>query len=60
MSEQLKQHQKPMSIDEQIDNLKALGLKIGDESHARKLLNDISYFRRIKAYSLDLKPHNGK
>ncbi|MBP3199286.1 MAG: Abi family protein [Butyrivibrio sp.] len=60
MSEQLKRHQKPMSIDEQIDNLKALGLIIGDEAHARKLLNDISYFRLIKAYSLDLKPHNGK
>lgn len=60
MSEQLKRLQKPMSIDEQIDNLKALGLIIGDEAHARKLLNDISYFRLIKAYSLDLKPHNGK
>lgn len=59
MPEQLKKHQKPMTIDEQINNLKALGLVVDDEARARKLLNDISYFRLIKAYSLNLKPHNG-
>ena len=56
---ELKQHQPPMTIDEQIDNLKELGLLINDEEYAKKILNDISYFRLIKAYSLGLKPKNG-
>lgn len=30
-----------------------------DEEYARKILNDISYFRLIKAFSLNLKPKNG-
>ena len=54
-----KQHQSPMTIDEQIENLKLLGLTIHDEGKARELLNDISYFRLIKAYSIGLKPRNG-
>lgn len=58
MSE-VKQHQLPMKIDEQVENLKALGLIINDEEYAKKILNDISYFRLIKAYSLGLKPKNG-
>ncbi|SEA10974.1 Abortive infection bacteriophage resistance protein [Oribacterium sp. KHPX15] len=58
MSE-LKQHQPPMTIDEQIENLKSLGLIIDDEEYAKSILNDISYFRLIKAYSLGLKPKNG-
>ena len=58
MSEE-KQHQLPMTIDEQVENLKALGLIINDEEYAKKILNDISYFRLIKAYSLGLKPKNG-
>ena len=49
-----------MSIDEQINNLKEIGLIIEDESYAKKILNDISYFRLIKAYSLNLKAKNGK
>ena len=59
MSE-LKEHQKPMTIDEQIENLKKLGLIVKDDEYARKILNDISYFRIIKAYSLGLKEKNGK
>ena len=55
----LKEHQPPMTIDEQIENLKKLGLLVDDEGYARKILNDISYFRLIKAYSLNLKPKNG-
>lgn len=55
---ELKEQQPPMSIDEQIDNLKALGLQIEDEEYARAILNDISYFRLIKAYSLGLKQRN--
>lgn len=55
---ELKEHQKPMTIDEQVENLKELGLIIDDEEYARRILNDISYFRIIKAYSLGLKEKN--
>ncbi len=57
---ELKQHQAPMTIDEQIENLKQIGLIVKDEEYAKRILNDISYFRLIKAYSLNLKPKNGK
>ena len=57
---ELKHHQPPMTIDEQVENLKVLGLTIKDEEYAKKILNDISYFRLIKAYSLGFKPKNGK
>lgn len=57
---ELKQHQLPMTIDEQIENLKSLGLIIENEEYAKKILNDISYFRLIKAYSLGFKPKNRK
>lgn len=56
---ELKQHQPAMTIDEQIENLKSLGLVISDEEYAKRILNDISYFRLIKAYSLGYKPKNG-
>ena len=48
-----------MIIDEQVENLKNIGLIVEDEEYAKKILNDISYFRLIKAYSLTLKPKNG-
>ncbi len=54
----LKQQQPPMNVDEQIDNLKNLGLVITDEDYARRILGDISYFRLIKAYGLGLKKRN--
>lgn len=57
---ELKQHPLPMTIDEQIENLKSLDLIIENEEYAKKILNDISYFRLIKAYSLGFKPKNGK
>ena len=61
MAEQKKkEHQPPMSIEEQVENLKEIGLIIEDENYAKKILNDISYFRLIKAYSLNLKTRNGK
>lgn len=50
----------PMSIDEQVQNLQDIGLIVSDEEYAKKILNDISYFRLIKAYSLNLKTQNGK
>ena len=56
---ELKQHQPPMTIDEQVENLKSIGLIVEDEDYAKKILNDISYFRLIKAYSLNLKTKNG-
>ncbi len=56
---ELKKHQPSMSIDEQVENLKTNGLLVDDEEYAKKILNDISYFRLIKAYSLNLKPKNG-
>lgn len=56
---ELKKHQPPMTIDEQVENLKSIGLIVDDEEYAKRILNDISYFRLIKAYSLNLKPKNG-
>lgn len=55
-----KEHQPPLTVDEQIDNLLALGLIIEDTEFAKQFLNDVSYFRLIKAYSLKLKPKNGR
>ena len=54
-----KEHQPPMTVDEQIINLRENGLIIKDEDYARSFLNDVSYFRLIKAYSLGLKERNG-
>lgn len=56
---ELKKHQPALTIDEQIENLKSIGLIINDEDKARRLLNDISYFRLIKGFSINLKPKNG-
>lgn len=55
----LKAHQPSMTVDEQISNLRSKGLVVDDENYARSILNDISYFRLIKAYSLGLKAKNG-
>jgi abortive infection bacteriophage resistance protein len=54
-----KPQQPPLNVPEQIENLKKLNLQFEDEKSAERLLNDISYFRLIKAYSLGLKPKNG-
>ena len=54
-----KEHQAPSSVADQIKNLISLGLIIEDEKYAETFLNDVSYFRLIKAYSLGLKPKNG-
>ena len=56
---ELKEHQSPMTVAEQVKNLKSIGLTISDESMAENILNDISYFRLVKAFSLGLKPKNG-
>lgn len=49
-----------MTVDEQVANLRSLGLIIENEELATAMLNDVSYFRLIKAFSLGLKPKNGK
>lgn len=54
-----KEHQSPLTVDEQVENLKSLGLVIEEEDSAHSFLNSVSYFRFIKAYSLGLKPKNG-
>ncbi len=56
---EIKKQQNPLTVEEQIENLYKLGLIIDDEGYAKSLLNDVSYFRLIKAYSLGLKPKNG-
>ena len=48
-----------MTIDEQIVNLRGKGMIIENEDYAKSFLNDVSYFRLIKAYSLGLKEKNG-
>lgn len=60
MEEELKKHQPSLTIEEQISNLKKLGLLIQNEENAKQVLSNISYYRLIKAYSLNLKTKNGK
>lgn len=54
-----KSHQKPINLDEQINNLINLGLTIKNKEYAKNVLEEISYYRLIKAYSITLKK-NGK
>lgn len=54
-----KKHEDALTIKQQINNLKSHNLIINDEDFAARFLNDVSYFRFIKAYSLGLKPKNG-
>jgi len=56
---ELKNLQPPLSVEEQITNLHELQLVIENDEEAKSILNDISYFRLIKAFSLGLKPKNG-
>ena len=49
-----------MTVEEQVANLQNLGLIIESEEDVRAMLNDVSYFRLIKAFSLGLKPKNGR
>lgn len=50
-----KSYQPPISIDKQIENLVSLGLEIEDTSYAKDVLNRVSYYCLIKAYSITLK-----
>ncbi len=58
MEKKFKETQPPLTIPDQIANLQALGLIIPDVDTASKFLNDVSYFRFIKGYSLELKSRN--
>lgn len=46
---EIKEHQPSMDIDEQIDNLKAIGLIIGNEDYARQtsMIYHISVLSRL-------------
>ncbi|MDO5398523.1 MAG: Abi family protein [bacterium] len=55
----MKTHQPSLPINQQIQNLRDIGLVINDETYAQSILSNISYFRLVKAYSLGLKS-NGK
>ena len=50
-----KSHQAPIDVNEQIENLISLDLEIEDKDYAKSVLNRISYYRLIKAYSISLK-----
>lgn len=54
-----KSYQKPLTLDEQVENLTKIGLKIKDVEYTKKVLRKISYYRLIKAYSITLK-ENGR
>ncbi len=54
-----KKQQPPMTVEEQIQNLLDKKLMIQDVGYAKELLNDVSYFRIMKAFSLGLKQKNG-
>ena len=51
---------KSLDIPGQVQNLKTLNLKFKNEEKAKETLNEISYYRLIKAYGLSFKPRNGK
>lgn len=55
---ELKEHQPSMTVEEQVENLKINGLIIKDEEYAKRILNNISYFRLIKGFSIGLKEKN--
>ncbi len=54
-----KSHQAPIDVNEQIENLISLNLQIKDKDYAKSVLNRVSYYRIVKAYSITLK-ENGK
>jgi abortive infection bacteriophage resistance protein len=56
----LKKHQPSMNVYEQVANLRILGMVVENEEYAKSVLNNISYFRLIKAFSLGLKVKNRK
>lgn len=54
-----KSYQPALDLNQQINNLKSINLIIEDESYAKSILERVSYYRLIKAYSITLK-ENGR
>ncbi|WP_246829168.1 hypothetical protein [Peptoniphilus sp. HMSC075B08] len=50
-----KTYQAPIDVSKQIENLICLGLQIEDIDYVESVLNRVSYYRLIKAYSITLK-----
>ena len=50
-----KEQKNALTIDKQIENLKNLGLLISNVDKAKEILSNISYYRLVKAYSLEFK-----
>lgn len=50
-----KKQQPPLTISEQIQHLKALGLTIPDDHEAKRFLKRVTYYRLIKGYGRTLK-----
>lgn len=53
-----KAHQEPIDLDQQIDNLISLELEVKDRTYAKEILQRVSYYRLIKAYSITLKEND--
>lgn len=54
----MKQHQEPKSVEEQVANLKEIGLIIDNEEEAKEFLNNVSYFRLVKGFGITFKEKN--
>ena len=54
-----KTYQAPIDVSKQIENLISLDLQNEDKNYAENVLNRVSYYRLIKAYSITLK-ENGR
>ena len=53
-----KAHQEPIDLDQQIENLISLELEVKDRTYAKEILQRVSYYRLIKAYSITLKEND--
>lgn len=53
-----KAHQEPIDLDQQIENLISLELEVKDRTYAKEILERVSYYRLIKAYSITLKEND--
>ena len=54
----LKSHQPPITVEKQVENLETLGCTVENKEEAIEFLNNVSYFRLIKAYGFGLKERN--
>ena len=54
-----KEQQRATTVQEQICNLKDLGLQFDDTDKAKDVLSRVSYYRLIKAYAIEYKKNDG-